>query len=295
MSKSQIIFLRLLLAITLSFSGHFARAEDTPSDARPFGNFEVGLPGLPAGSSIDRFAGKDEPILEFINLVVNTVIAVLVIIGLISIVIGGYIYMTAAGDGSRVKLAKEMILAAIFGIVLSLVSVIILNTINRYIGSGATEPELGESSPGSGSGGEGSGLGNGNNGGSDGSGTLPGNQENPGNNNEGTNGGGGNLPGGNQVLFDSTVQRSTPQITTIIIDGENYYFRDSNGFDHPTTLGNAVRAAQNSEGGADNLKIRVYQSSSARTTSERALRDALGQANISGLQVHWADTPIGYR
>ncbi|HLC49066.1 MAG TPA: pilin [Candidatus Andersenbacteria bacterium] len=122
--------------------------EDIGMPGGTFGEFEVGLPGLPKGSSIDRLVGTPDPILQFINLAVNAVIAILVIIGLITIVIAGYIYMTAAGDASKVKLAKEMIIAALAGIFLSLVSVIILNTINKYIGSDAQEPALGSPSPG---------------------------------------------------------------------------------------------------------------------------------------------------
>ncbi len=150
MPKPQLIFYILFLSIIFNISGSFASAQTAPaSSARPFGNFEVGLPGPGAekGSSIDRFAGHPEPILEFINLAIKVVIGVLVIIGLISLVVGGYIYMTAAGNASRVGMAKEIIFSALFGIFLSLVSVVFLTTINKYIGSGAQEPTLGSPAP----------------------------------------------------------------------------------------------------------------------------------------------------
>lgn len=135
----------------------FAFAESSspcPSDSK-FGCFEVGLPGnekLAAGSPIERFLDSPKPIVDFINVAVNVVIAVLVIIGVISITIGGYLYMTAGGDAGQVKTAKEMILAAIVGIFLSLISVVILNTINKYLGSAAQEPQLGGISPAPGTG-----------------------------------------------------------------------------------------------------------------------------------------------
>ena len=170
MRSTKIIITGLFAMILLCFSGSSAFAEVTsrppitnPQEAGTFGSFEVGLPGIPEGQTIDDFVADSKPILKFINFAVNAVIAVLVIIGLITIVIGGYIYMTAAGDGSKVKVAKEMIIAALAGIFLSLVSVIILNTINSYLGTDAEEPKLGEPSGGTsgGSGGGGSGCGGG--------------------------------------------------------------------------------------------------------------------------------------
>lgn len=115
-----------------------------------FGCFEVGLPGnsqLSAGKSVSNFVleTNNKPILTFINVAVNAVIAILVLIGVITIVIAGYVYMTAAGDGSKVKTAKEMILAALVGIFLALVSVVILNVVNTYLGGSAQEPQLGPS------------------------------------------------------------------------------------------------------------------------------------------------------
>lgn len=131
----------------------------SPAQSGTFGDFEVGLPGI-TDKSIDNFIKQPEPILAFINNAVNVVIAVLVIIGVISIVIGGYMYMTAGGDGGKVKLAKETIAAALVGIFLSLISVVILNTINTYLGTGAQEPVLGQTGAG-GAAGAGAGAGNG--------------------------------------------------------------------------------------------------------------------------------------
>lgn len=297
MLKPKITLLAFFLAILFVASRPIAFAQQPapsiPFDDCPesvFGCFEVGLPGIPTDQSIDQFVGEaeQEPLLKFVNLAVNTVIAVLVVIGLIIIVAGGYIYMTAAGDGSRVKLAKEMIFAALFGIVLSFVSVVILNTINRYIGSDAQEPVLGE--PGSGSNTGGNSGGEGNNGGNGPSN----NNGNGGNNNGGGNGGGNNLPS-NQARFDTTPPPSTPETVTIIIDDTNYYIRDANGFDQLTDVNGAVEAARNAQGGIDNLKARIYQAPSARNSAESTLRTALSGANISGLQVNWSDVPIGYK
>lgn len=150
MPISRNILIGLFLVNLLPF---FAFADEPTPDPCPnagtYGCFEVGLPGI-TDKSIDNFIKDDKPIIKFINLAVRVVIAILVIIGVISIVIGGYMYMTAGGDGGRVKMAKEMIVAALVGILLSLISVVILNTINKYLGSEAVEPELGNTGAGAG-------------------------------------------------------------------------------------------------------------------------------------------------
>lgn len=169
------IFSSIILAVFLTclpVSAVFAAESST------FGNFEVGLPGVTG--SIDTFVNQDKPIVNFVGVAISAVIAVLVIIGVICIVIGGYVYMTAGGDASRVKLGKEMIVAALAGIFLALISVIILNTINSYLGTDAVEPKLDIS----GAGGGGNGGGAGNNAGNGAGGNLGGG-------NSGAGGGGG--------------------------------------------------------------------------------------------------------
>lgn len=145
MSKFSVISLFIFL-ISLGTTIPLAlRAQESSSTTQTsgFGTFEVGLPGIPNNTTIDSFASDSKPILKFTNLVINAVIAILVIIGLISITFGGYLYMTAAGNGEQLGTAKQIIIAALVGIFLSLVSVVILNTINRYLGEGAKEPILG--------------------------------------------------------------------------------------------------------------------------------------------------------
>ncbi len=145
MSKLSIIFTFILLIFFCATSPLALRAQESGSTAQTsgFGKFEVGLPGIPSDTTIDSFASDPEPILKFINLATNAVIAILVIIGLISITVGGYLYMTAAGNGKQIETAKEIIIAALAGIFLALISVVILNTINNYLGKDAKEPTLG--------------------------------------------------------------------------------------------------------------------------------------------------------
>ena len=148
---------KFLLAISILIIGIYSHQATTTAiaqgiseglDGQPpksgtFGKFEVGLPGIPKDTTIDEYVNNPKPIVRFINTSVNVVIALLVIIGLISITIGGYLYMTAAGNGKQIGTAKEIIIAALAGIFLALISVVILNTVNRYLGEAAKEPTLG--------------------------------------------------------------------------------------------------------------------------------------------------------
>lgn len=155
MNTSHKTFLGIVIATLLFQLPQTVFAADPPpiQENGTFGKLEVGLPGIPAGQSIDELVQPgSKPILTFINQAVTAVIAILVIIGLISITIGGYLYMTAAGNGGQVKTAKEWILAALVGIFLALASVIILTTINNYLGKDAQEPTLGTANSSAGSG-----------------------------------------------------------------------------------------------------------------------------------------------
>lgn len=60
------------------------------------------------------------------QIITGLIIAAAVII----VVVAGYMYMTAGGDGSKVETAKTMIKAALLGIILALGAILILRTIS---------------------------------------------------------------------------------------------------------------------------------------------------------------------
>lgn len=105
-----------------------------------FGNFEYPLPGITG--TIDQFVRNPNPILRYINIVMISVIAGIVAIALISIVVAGYLYVTAGGNAQKVATAKSLIGAALLGIVLALGAFLILNTIGTQFASGLREPSL---------------------------------------------------------------------------------------------------------------------------------------------------------
>lgn len=82
----------------------------------------------------------NKPLLTYVSLLVNIVIALTVALGLVMIVIGGFFYMTAGGDGGRISTAKTFIGAALLGIILALTAFLILNTISPQFASDVREP-----------------------------------------------------------------------------------------------------------------------------------------------------------
>lgn len=95
-----------------------------------FGEIEVGIPGIPKGQDICDFVNQGNPFVRYMGIIVNLLIGMIILIGFMVIVVGGYFYMTAGGDSSRISFAKTLIVSALLGIFLALVAYIILYTIN---------------------------------------------------------------------------------------------------------------------------------------------------------------------
>src|SRR5262245_50688042 len=108
-----------------------------------FGNFEVPLPGLQG--TIDDIACHG--FLSYLAIVINYVTAIIVIIAVICIVIGGFSYMTAGGADDGVKRAKTLISSSVVGIILALSAFLIMNTISPQFASQLKEPTINPDKP----------------------------------------------------------------------------------------------------------------------------------------------------
>ncbi|MBI4022516.1 MAG: hypothetical protein HY372_04090 [Candidatus Andersenbacteria bacterium] len=109
-----------------------------------WGNLEIGFllgeQGAAGGTSIcDLFGGSatSEPtvsgrraVARLIVPMVTVLIALTVMAAIVSILIGGYIYMTAGGSADRVRMAKVWVGSAILGIVIAILAWLILNSIS---------------------------------------------------------------------------------------------------------------------------------------------------------------------
>jgi hypothetical protein len=91
-----------------------------------FGDFTFSLPGLP--NSIDELVQGGRPIISYMNAIMSLMLGFIIALALISVAVGGYIYMTAGG-GDRLNLAKNIIVTALTGLVLALTAYLLLNTL----------------------------------------------------------------------------------------------------------------------------------------------------------------------
>ena len=81
--------------------------------------------------------GNDTPLEEQITTIVNVMLFVLGAIAVIMIIIGGIRYATSNGDQANVKAAKDIILYAVIGLVVAILSYAIVTFV---VGSFANNP-----------------------------------------------------------------------------------------------------------------------------------------------------------
>ncbi len=126
-------FPRPVKLLTTVFLGIFAVALfSLPVQAAcDFGKFEVGIPGINAGQDICTFVAKgNTPLLSYLGIIINAATGFIIVIGLMSIVVAGYFYITAGGDSGRISTAKTWFVSALLGIFLALVAYTVLYTIS---------------------------------------------------------------------------------------------------------------------------------------------------------------------
>jgi hypothetical protein len=121
-----------------------ATAQTTSSgsqDLRTPINTEVPIPIAPEltpGSTSDRIveylvAGRVEDLAQYIGIIYNFLLSMVGMVAAVMMVIGGFQYLTSAGDPGRIGAAKSRMANALIGMVLALGAYTILNTINPQL------------------------------------------------------------------------------------------------------------------------------------------------------------------
>ena len=73
-------------------------------------------------------AGVPSTTLEnFIGIIINVVLAVVGLVSVFMIILGGFTYMTSQGDAAKVKRGKDTLLYGIIGLIIALVAFAIVN------------------------------------------------------------------------------------------------------------------------------------------------------------------------
>ena len=139
-----------LVALFLPSMSVYAQAP-TPCPGK-FGCFEV-LDKLQGskffGKTIDDLVTENQgsPLITTADTIFQYGLVLLVMVSLICVLVGGYLYMTAGGNSSQVDNAKHWIGAALAGIIIGMTGWIILNTISPQFADKPIEPKLNVPTP----------------------------------------------------------------------------------------------------------------------------------------------------
>lgn len=92
--------------------------------------------GKAASGGINEVGNGDSDLVGKVTGILNAVIAVLGIVAVIVIIMGGIGYMTSSGDAGKVKKAKDTILYGVIGLVVVALAFAIVNFVISNILSG---------------------------------------------------------------------------------------------------------------------------------------------------------------
>ena len=91
------------------------------------------LTTLAVGQKANTVGDNGSDLVGAITGIINAVIAVLGIVCVIVIIIGGINYMTSSGDAGKVKKAKDTILYGVIGLVICVLAFAIVNFVIKNI------------------------------------------------------------------------------------------------------------------------------------------------------------------
>lgn len=123
MKKLTLTFIALAVLLGgLAWAPQYAHAADSPSDQIKTGVDAIG----------GNKGGNATPITSLAKTITNTLLFVIGAVAVVMIVIGGFRYVTSNGEAAQVQAAKNTIMYAVIGIIVSLMAYAIVNyVINR--------------------------------------------------------------------------------------------------------------------------------------------------------------------
>lgn len=94
------------------------------------------------GDTNEAGTGADDNLTNDLANIVNIIIGLLGVVAVITIILGGVQYMTANGEPTKIKKAKDIILYGVIGLVVVILSAAVVNfVILKVGGSGTTEED----------------------------------------------------------------------------------------------------------------------------------------------------------
>lgn len=93
----------------------------------------------PSSSPVRTNSGLDDTtIYGVITFLMQWLLIILAVVAVIAFVISGIMYLTAAGDETRVEKAKNAMIYSIVGVLVGLIGLIIINAIDAWLGGSTT-------------------------------------------------------------------------------------------------------------------------------------------------------------
>lgn len=92
-----------------------------------FSSVSLAFARLSVKEILDGFEGTGGDLSDFIVTILNWIIGAAGVVCVVMIIVGGYSYMTAGGDESKVKDASKTLTNAIIGLVICFIAVILVN------------------------------------------------------------------------------------------------------------------------------------------------------------------------
>ncbi|OYX42854.1 hypothetical protein B7Y94_02845 [Candidatus Saccharibacteria bacterium 32-49-12] len=88
-----------------------------------------------AGDTSPICQSQDEEVSDFVTPVINFMLALVGVLAVVMIIVGGIKYITSAGDTSKVTAAKNTILYAVIGLVVAILAYAIVSWVNSTVTS----------------------------------------------------------------------------------------------------------------------------------------------------------------
>ena len=97
---------------------------------------------------LDGFEGTGGDLSDFIVTILNWIIGAAGVVCVVMIIVGGYSYMTAGGDESKVKDASKTLTNAIIGLVICFIAVVLVNfVLDNFLKPESSPPPGGGGGP----------------------------------------------------------------------------------------------------------------------------------------------------
>ena len=103
---------------------------------------------LSVGEILSGFEGTGGSLSDFIVTILNWIIGAAGVVCVVMIIVGGYSYMTAGGDESKVKDASKTLTNAIIGLVICFIAVVLVNfVLDNFLKPESSPPPGGGGGP----------------------------------------------------------------------------------------------------------------------------------------------------